>query len=107
MMIVSGQMRERVTIQAPADQQSPLGEATVTWSDVATVWASVMGVSARDYFAAQQSGVVITHRIRIRFLPELNHQQRMIWRGRTFEISSILERENRSVHEILAREDAT
>lgn len=99
-------MRERVTIQKPVEQQSSFGETTLTWEDEGTVYASVMGVRASDYFAAQQAGVLVTHRIRIRFFPGLTHQHRLIWRGRTMEISSVLEREARSVHEILAREEA-
>lgn len=105
-MIISGQMREQVTIQEPVEQQNPLGETSLTWSDVATVSASVVGVSARDYFAAQQAGVIVTHRIRIRFYPGLNHQHRLLWRDRVLEISSVLERETRSMHEVLAREVA-
>lgn len=106
-MINAGAMRERVTIQRPVDQQSAFGETTLTWEDEATVYASVMGVRAADYFAAQQAGVLVTHRIRIRFFPGLTHQHRLIWRGRVMEISSVLERDTRSIHEILAREDAT
>lgn len=100
-----GLMRERVMIQAPVDQQNPFGEATVEWQDAGEVWASVAGVSTRDYFSAQQSGVLVTHRIFIRAYPGLTHQHRLVWRGRNLEITSILERENRSVYEILARED--
>lgn len=105
-MIATGPMRERVTIQAPAGQQNPFGEATLAWTDVATVWASVMGVRASDYFAAQQAGVVITHKIRIRLFPGLTDKNRLIWRGKVLEISSVLEREMRTIHEILAKEDS-
>jgi len=104
-MISSGLMRERVTIQAPTERQNQFGEATVTWSDVATVWASVQGLSAREYLAAQQVGSIITHKIRIRFFAGLTHSYRIIWRGRIMEIASVLERETRTVHEILAKED--
>lgn len=106
-MINSGQMREKVTIQKPVGQQSAFGEATLEWRDAATVSASVMGVRASDYFAAQQAGQIVTHRVRIRFFPGLTHEDRLVWRGRVMEISSVLERETRSVHEILAREAAT
>lgn len=106
-MINSGAMRERVTIQRPVENQSSFGETTLSWEDEGTVYASIMGVRAADYFAAQQAGVLVTHRIRIRFFPGLTHQHRLLWRGRVMEISSVLEREARSVHEILAREDAT
>lgn len=100
-----GLMRERVTIEEPVDQQNPFGEATVEWRSVAEVWASIAGVSTRDYLSAQQSGVIVTHRIFIRAFPGLTHQHRLLWRGRKLEITSILEREMRTVYEILARED--
>ena len=104
-MISSGLMRERVAIQEATERQNQFGEATVTWSDVATVWASVQGMSAREYLAAQQVGSIITHKIRIRFFPGLTHSHRLVWRGRIMEIVSVLERETRTVHEILAKED--
>lgn len=100
-----GLMRERVTIQAPVDQQNPFGEAKVEFQTVAEVYASVAGVSVRDYFAGQQSGVIVTHRIFIRAYPGLTHQHRIVWRGRELQITSILERENRTIYELLVRED--
>lgn len=103
-MIVSGQMRERVTIQAPVTEQSPLGEATTGWVTAGTVWASVQGLSSREVLQAQQANAIVTHKIRIRFFPGITHQHRLIWRGRTMEVASLMEREARTVHEILARE---
>jgi SPP1 family predicted phage head-tail adaptor len=104
-MISSGLMRERVTIQAPSEQRNQFGEATVAWSDVATVWASVQGMSAREYLAAQQVDSVVTHKVRIRFFPGITHSHRLVWRGRIMEIASVLERETRTVHELLVKED--
>lgn len=106
-MIVSGLMRERVTILAPAtDEQSTLGAAVVPFVEAGTVWASVQGLSAREALQAQQANAIITHKIRIRFFPGITAQHRLSWRGRTMEIVSVMERETRSVHEILAREVA-
>jgi SPP1 family predicted phage head-tail adaptor len=103
-MIVSGLMRERVTVQRPVEQQSAFGEATITWEPEGEVWASVQGLSSREVLQAQQANAVITHKIRIRFFPGLTHQHRLVWRGRVMEISSVQERETRTLHEILARE---
>lgn len=103
-MIVSGQMRERVSIQAPVTEQSPFGEATTSWRDAGEVWASVRGLSSREVLQAQQANAVVTHMIRIRFFPGLTHQHRLIWRDRAMEIASLMERETRTVHEIMARE---
>jgi SPP1 family predicted phage head-tail adaptor len=105
-MIVSGQMRERVTILAPVTVQSPLGEATTGWEEVGTVWASVQGLSSREVLQAQQANAIITHKIRIRFFPTITHQHRLVWRDRTMEVASLMERETRTVHEIMAREVA-
>jgi head-tail adaptor len=46
----------------------------------------------------------VTHKVRIRFFPGIAHTWRMIWRGRELEISSIVEREVRAIHEILVKE---
>lgn len=105
-MIVSGQMRERVTVQAPTEQQNPFGEASVTWEDAGTVWASVQGLSSREVLQAQQANAIISHKIRMRFFPGLTHQHRIVWRGRIMEIASVQEREVRTVHEIMVREVA-
>lgn len=105
-MIVSGQMRERVTILAPETEHSPFGEATTSWRDVGTVWASVQGLSSREALQAQQANAIITHKIRMRFFPGITHQHRLVWRDRTMEIASLMEREVRTVHEIMAREVA-
>lgn len=104
-MIISGRMRERVTVQRPVDVQSTFGEATLEWETLGDVWAQVTGLSARDYFAAQQAGTLTTHRVYIRFYAGIDPTYRLIWRGRKLEIISVLEREDRSMHEILAKED--
>lgn len=103
--MIIGRMRERVTIKAPQETQSPSGEVTLGWdTTLATVWASVDGLSGRDILQAMQANVVASHRIRIRYRADVTHEHRIIWRNRTMEIASVVERENRTVLEILARE---
>lgn len=103
-MIDSGRMRERVTLQRPVDRQNEFGEATLEWEEAAVVWANVMNLTARDYFAAQQSGTLATHRITIRYYADIQPTWRILWRGRMMEITSISEREFRRLHEIIAKE---
>lgn len=103
-MIKAGVMRERVALQAPAEVRSATGEATLTWQTQATVWASVDGLSTRDILQAQQANVIASHRVGIRYLPGVTHQYRVVWRGRTMEVASVTERENRTRMELLVRE---
>jgi SPP1 family predicted phage head-tail adaptor len=100
-----GRMRERVTIKSPTEVRSRSGETTLNWdTTLATVWASVEGLSSRDILQAQQANVVATHRIRIRHRDDVTHTHRIIWRNRTMEIASVTDRAGRETLELLARE---
>lgn len=104
-MIDIGRMRERVTIKAPTEVRSRSGETTLNWdTTVATVWANVGGLSSRDILQAQQANVIATHRMRIRFRDDVTHLHRIVWRGKTMEIASVVDRGGRDTLEILARE---
>jgi len=99
-----GKMRERVTIQSPSEVRGRSGQTTLEWSNLATVWASVEGLSSRDIMQAQQANVMATHRIRIRHRDDVTHTHRIVWRNRTMEIASVTDRMGREVLEVLARE---
>lgn len=97
-------MKERVTVQTPAESRSPSGETTLSWTTLATLWASVDGLSSRDILQAQQSNVLASHKIRIRYRSDVTHVCRIVWRNRAMEIASVVPREDMTVLEILARE---
>ena len=103
-MIDPGKLRERVTVQQATQTRNSLGEAVLSWADWQTVWASVDGVSAREALAAGQQDVTITHRVRMRYLNGLTQNMRISWGGRTLDIVSILEHNNRSEHELICQE---
>lgn len=105
-MIRFGELRERVTVQVAAGATNSIGETILSWSDSTAVWASVEGVSAAESLNAGQQDVTITHRVRMRHLPGLTQNMRFAWRGRTLEIVSLLEQQNRTVHEAVCVETA-
>lgn len=100
----AGDLRERVTVQQQTETRNRLGESIPTWATFAEVWASVQGVTAREFLLAGQQQTEISHRVRMRYLTGLTQQMRLSWRGRTLEIISILERNNRSEHELICQE---
>jgi SPP1 family predicted phage head-tail adaptor len=103
-MIKAGVMKERVLIQAPSESRNSLGETTIGWEDAGEVWASVDGLSSREILQAMQANVIASHKIRIRFFPEITPHHRVVWRGKNLEVASVVERNNRTVHEMLVRE---
>ena len=100
-----GKMRERVTVQQATERRNSLGETTLDWATYAERWASVEGVTAREALGAGQLEVSITHRVRLRYIDGLTQQMRLLWRGRTLEIVSLLEHNNRSEHELICQEN--
>jgi SPP1 family predicted phage head-tail adaptor len=100
-----GKYTERVAILSPTESRSFSGESVMSWgTTLATVWAQVEGLASRDILQAQQANVIATHRIRIRYRDDVTHLHRIVWRGRTMELSSVTERGNRTYLEMLARE---
>lgn len=99
-----GRLSSRVTLQSPTEAKSRSGEVTLSWTAYATVWASVDGLSSRDIMQAQQANVIATHKIRMRYRDDVTHEHRILWRGRTMEIASVVDRDSRTALEILARE---
>lgn len=105
-MIEPGKLRDRITVQIASGTTNTLGETVLTWADSTSVWASVEGVSAREALTAGQQDVSVTHKVRLRFLPGLTQQMRFAWGGRTLEIVSLLEHNNRTEHEAICQENA-
>jgi SPP1 family predicted phage head-tail adaptor len=101
----AGDLRERITVLAYRETKNAMGEMVPVYDETfAEVWASVQGVTAREFLLAGQQQTEISHRVRMRFLTGLTQRMRIVWRGRTLEIVSLLEHANRSEHELLCQE---
>jgi SPP1 family predicted phage head-tail adaptor len=105
MVLDPGRLRERVAIEQATGSRNAIGEVTQTWSTFAERWASVEGLSGREVLQSGQQQTEVTHRVRLRYVDGLTQQMRLSWRGRTLEITSLLEHANRTEHELLCTED--
>jgi SPP1 family predicted phage head-tail adaptor len=87
----SGKLRHKVTIQRPGLVQDPeSGEMLHGWADVATVWASVEPLSARDFIAAQAGQSEVVARIVIRYRPDIDATMRALYRDKVYNIQGVL-----------------
>jgi SPP1 family predicted phage head-tail adaptor len=103
-VIDPGRLRERVTFQQATETRNRLGETVQSWATYAERWASVQGLSSREVLLTGQQQTEITHRVRMRYLDGMTNSMRILWRGRVLEITSLLEHNNRSEHELLCTE---
>lgn len=87
----AGKLRNRITLQEPVKEQNPTTGAVInTWRDVATLWAEVAPLSAREFIAAQASQGEVTTRITIRYREGVTLKHRILFRGRIYNIEGVL-----------------
>jgi SPP1 family predicted phage head-tail adaptor len=72
-----GRLRKRVILQRPVETQGTTGGMTLTWVDVATVWAGVEPLLGREYDAARVRNAETTHRIVLRFRDDIQRNWRL------------------------------
>ena len=87
----AGKLRHMVTLQEPVKEQNPITGAVInTWRDVATIWAEVAALSAREFIAAQASQGEVTTRITVRYREDVTRKYRILFRGRVYNIEGAL-----------------
>jgi SPP1 family predicted phage head-tail adaptor len=92
-----GRLNRRLALEAPAETPDGAGGVVRTYDIVATLWASVEPVSSRGAVEAGALGATVTHRIRIRFLPDITVRHRFRDGARVFRIVSLRVRDKRFV----------
>lgn len=87
----NGKLRHRILLQQPVQVQDPVtGETTPGWADVATVYASIEPLSAREFIAAQAGQSEITARIVIRYRADVAAAMRALHNGKVYNIHGVL-----------------
>lgn len=96
----AGELRHRVTIQQKSVTRDSFGAETVSWTDVAVVWAAIEPLQGREFFSAQQVNAEVTTRIRIRYRSGITPAMRVLFGSRAFDIQGIIniEERNRELH---------
>lgn len=90
-MMQAGRLRHRITIQRKEQTQNPnTGAMTTTWATVATVWAVVEPLSAREFIAAQAVQSDVSVRITMRYRPGITSAMRLLHDGKTYNITGVL-----------------
>lgn len=89
----AGRLRERVTLERKtAGAVDPWGQPIPdAWESLATVWAAVEPLAGREYIAAQAAQSEVTTRIRIRWRGDVDSQIRVVHRGKTYDVMSVID----------------
>lgn len=100
----AGDLRHRLTLQSRGDSTDSFGEPVASWPTLATVWGRVEALTGRERVEADGREATVSHRIRLRYRSDLNATKRVVYDGRTFEVTAVLVDEVNSALELLATE---
>jgi SPP1 family predicted phage head-tail adaptor len=82
-----GTMRDQVTIQRYTKSRDPYGQEVQTWADLVTLqFADLHHVSGREAVVAKQMHAEATHKVVTRYVVEVKPQDRILYKGRVFNI---------------------
>lgn len=91
----AGKLRHRVDVQSLTRGQNGFGEATMAWSTVAVRWASVEPVAGKEIMVGDQPQPQVTHRVCLRWMAGITSDCRLIHQGRAFNISAVMDKDER------------
>ena len=99
-----GQLNRRLVLEAPVESADGLGGVTRSYASVATLWAAVEPIAARQDVVADASGATVTHRIVVRYSPDITTRHRFRDGARVYRIVTLRETQRRRFIEIHAEE---
>lgn len=103
--MAAGRFRHRITLQELVTGQDEAGQPVQEWQDVATVWAAVEPLRGREYWAAAQVQSEVTTRIRIRYRSGIRPDMRVLYGGRVFNVTAVIDPEERHMElQLMCRE---
>lgn len=84
-----GQLRTSLTVEQPVETPDGQGGFTLTWAQVATVWALVEPLSGKSTEFAERAETRLTHRIWMRWRDDVGRGMRLVNGGKTYRIDSV------------------
>lgn len=91
----AGNLRNYVVIQRSTETHDSNQELILTWSTFASVWAEILPLIGREYWASRQVVSEVTGKIRIRYLAGVTAKMRVIDGSKTYDIEAVIDVENK------------
>ena len=102
-----GRLNRRIVIQEKTVTRDAYGGESISWTDVATVWAAVLPIRGREYVAIREAGAELTTRFVIRHRDGVTPAMRIAYGGGYYNIESVIDSEDgHRFLELMARAEA-
>lgn len=90
-----GELRHRVTLEAPVDAPDGAGGYTRSFTPSANLWARITPSGAREDFVEQRAEQAVSHVVTIRWRDDVTKDMRFVHRGRRLRIQSAFDPDER------------
>ena len=100
----AGEFRDRVEIWEPVNETDARGQTKTVYVPWTIRPASVETIGGYESVRAQQVGLQITHRVRMRCVEGLTSNHRIVHRKRAHDIVGMQEVDDRIVHELIVEQ---
>jgi SPP1 family predicted phage head-tail adaptor len=94
--LYGGLLRHRVALQRKTRAADGAGGFAVTWQTYATVKAQIITKAGRELVIADRLSATQTNRATIRYRADVNETDRIVYRGRAYQIRSVVNIEERN-----------
>ncbi len=105
-LVRSGDLRHKITFEARINISDGMGGVRTIWKPVITsISAAIWAISAKEQIQASQVVMTVTHRVRIRYIANINSSYRIKYGKRYFNIVSIINPDEKNkMLELLCKE---
>jgi SPP1 family predicted phage head-tail adaptor len=90
-----GDLDQRLSLERPVDTPDDIGGVDRSWVHVDDLWAQVTPVSGREDFAAEREETALTHRVLVRWRPDVTGAMRLRVGSRILVIHAALDWDTR------------
>lgn len=91
MSVSIGELRHRLSLEAPFAEADGGGGATRTWALVAEVWGAIRPLSGNETVEADGFSGRVSHEIWMRYRPGVVPEMRFVLGARVFEIRAVID----------------
>jgi SPP1 family predicted phage head-tail adaptor len=100
-----GEFRHIITFQKETNIENAYGETDNIWEDVLQTRGGIYPISGKEFYAAERVNSELSHKVNMRYVPNITPDLRINFEGRIFQIISVINFQERNVElQLLCKE---
>jgi SPP1 family predicted phage head-tail adaptor len=103
----AGRYKQRITIQDPARLKNSTGEVESVWTEHSSRWAEVRELSGSERYIDPVVMETASHQVKMRYEPGITQDMRILYDGKTLDIRSIIDPDERKRELVLICRETT